>query len=154
MFLLRMAVLPLLILAPLVSTNAEPLLSFSGQSNLEGQLFATPSDIPVMALFAIHWRPEGERRARIVETQKAFVEHDDNAVLIEFEDLGQFYHVDPVGLLITGNRLATIWSPILPDPDSVRHDDDTDGMVEIIVIIATALLWGTWIGRRIVNGLA
>jgi hypothetical protein len=110
------------------------------RANPDGQ-FITPSDIPV-AIFALHHWPQGEQRGRIVEAQKAFVESDDNTVLIESEDLSQFYHLDPVSLLITGNRLANTWSTILPDPDYVlpsKYDDDDD-IAETIVIAAAAIL--------------
>jgi hypothetical protein len=108
------------------------------RANPDGQ-FITPSDIPV-AIFALHHWPQGEQKVRIVEAQKAFVENDDNAVLIESEDLSQFFHLDPVSLLITGNRLANTWSTILPDPDYVFPSKYDDDIAETIFIAAAAIL--------------
>jgi hypothetical protein len=92
-----------------------------------------------------------------MEAQKEFVENDDKAVLIEFEDLSeQFYHLDPVALLITGNRLANTWSTILPDPDYVlpsKYDDD-DTIVESIagvtaILLVTLIVVRCWLLCRI-----
>jgi hypothetical protein len=100
-----------------------------------GGRFGTPSDIPV-AIFELHHWPSGEQKDRIVEAQKAFVENDGNAVLIESKDLSQFFHLDPVSLVITGNRLANTWSTILPDP----HAPSKIIIAETVIIAASAIL--------------
>jgi hypothetical protein len=67
--------------------------------------------------------------------------NNDNAVLIESENLSQFYHLDPVLLLITDNCLANRWSTILPDLHiPSKYDDADNDIAETIHIAAAAIL--------------
>lgn len=99
----------------------------ANKNNGFSDFFTNPSDIPV-AIFEIHWPKGGrviERFDSVVNAQRTFVENDDKAVLINFTDIDQFYRVDAVGLLITGNRLAKAMGPILPDPIVQNLSTDT-----------------------------
>ena len=49
---------------------------------------------------------------------------DNHAILIQLDDLGAFYHLDPVSLLVSGYRLAKEWGKILPN---IGSGSDADG---------------------------